>query len=522
LVIAFFGLAALAVFASLCPDALSSGDPAVYLDQMASHQFGGRTVHLGYLWLGAAYVSVFPATDLSLNLLHAVLGAVAVMLVGGITAQLTDRPATVGAACLTALVHLMVMNGATHAEVYVPQCVFLLAACLLAMRPSPGRPALLLIAVFLAMAVLITPSSLFLVPTLALLRPKLRDLILIFSLGALLTVLALSGSWDDYLLSPRGLLEVGEGIDLMTALQKEVYELFRGFGPLLAFLLAGVVAGLKRGVTDANSPLRRRFVVAVATLFVVNLVIGERFPDVPVQLPAYFLAMVLVALGVEWLPSLFDRLSVRRHRLSVSIVGAAVALVPMAALIAARPHSRPLSALPGPLMPVLAAVVAVAFAASAFYLVVTRPPAGQPRQTQPVIFILFLVCALATGSISIFWVIGENHEMLALKQNLIALEQQVPAETILVSTWTQGILFEHYTGREIYSGVFVDDRSLRIEPTMLDEVRADVVARFDRQLLEKAPVLVMTESTEALERLRESGYSSRPVAGYSYFTHGDR
>ena len=101
----------------------------------------------------------------------------------------------------------MVMEGAVHAEVYLPQCVFLLLVCLLLTRPVLRFPALLLASACLAMAVLITPSSLFLVPSLLILRPRLRDFALLSSIGGLLTVVALSGSWDDYLLSPRGLLQ---------------------------------------------------------------------------------------------------------------------------------------------------------------------------------------------------------------------------------------------------------------------------------------------------------------------------
>ena len=84
------GATAFVLYALLCPDALASGDPAVYLDQMVAQRFGGRTVHLGYLWLGAAYVWLFPTSDLAFNLLHAFMAAVAVMLVGGIAAQLTQ------------------------------------------------------------------------------------------------------------------------------------------------------------------------------------------------------------------------------------------------------------------------------------------------------------------------------------------------------------------------------------------------------------------------------------------------
>ena len=256
----------------------------------------------------------------------------------------------------------------------------------------------------------------------------------------------------------------------------------------------------------------------MVTAYVVHLAFGERFSDVPVQLPTYLLAMPLVAVAIERLPAALSSASGQR-RLGAAITGAVLALGPLAALRAVRPRSRPLSALPDLLLPGLLVLLALAFLASA-YLIAMRLSRTRRKTAEvaKVVGALFLLCALATASVSAWWMVGQNREMVTLKSRLLATGEQLEEETLLVSTWSQGILFEHYNDLEIYSGVFVEGTTLASDPATLNDVRLEEVARFEAQLDKHGPVLLMTESREATEKLAASGYRSRPLEGFTYFT----
>ena len=80
---------ALSLYACFVVDAFSSPDAAVYLQQIEQAEFSKRTVHLGYYWFGYLYGKFVPLSDLTFNLLHALIGGLAVATVYLFAASIT-------------------------------------------------------------------------------------------------------------------------------------------------------------------------------------------------------------------------------------------------------------------------------------------------------------------------------------------------------------------------------------------------------------------------------------------------
>jgi hypothetical protein len=95
---------------------------------------------------------------------------------------------------------------------------------------------------------------------------------------------------DNYLFGARGLSAAsGKDVDFMIASLKDGRDVFFGFFALTPFLIAGTVVGFREF---------RRFTLAIAGAWLVTFVFGEKFADVPVQLPVYCLAAILAGIGL--------------------------------------------------------------------------------------------------------------------------------------------------------------------------------------------------------------------------------
>jgi hypothetical protein len=181
--------------------------------------------------------------------------------------------------------YLFVYN-ALYAEVYMPQlCFFLLSLQLvLSHHPIFGGTAF-------ACAFLITPSSLFGLPCLmVVLRDKKP--IFYFSTAAFLVItIALAPHLDDYFFGGRGLLKaVQTRMSIHQALIKETKEFFSSFLLYLLFLVAGIM----HIITDKRF---RQLGIGIVSLWFVSFLFGERFGDVPTQLPTYALFCLIGGLG---------------------------------------------------------------------------------------------------------------------------------------------------------------------------------------------------------------------------------
>lgn len=311
-----------AAFALFTARGLQFGDAAMYAERIASLAPQEQPTHFGYFVMGIVFTRLLPVgPDYALNLMSALLGALCVGLVSSIAFTLTGRLAAgIGASCVLATMLLFALN-ATEAEVYVPQLFWFLLCvqCVLWNRPVASG-------LSFAAAMLVTPSTVFALPFLLLLRPKLRFVLTWTLIGVIVPLAVWVPQYKALLwgsVGPRGeapglLGAVGGHLSWPVSLSKEWTEL-RGFSVSLAFAVVGlaVIATSRRHVPLA---------IALLSLWFFPFLLAEKFSDVPVQMPLYGMVAVCAGVGFAW--SLH---AVRGRRpLGLLVVGALAAAVVIA------------------------------------------------------------------------------------------------------------------------------------------------------------------------------------------------
>ena len=302
-------LVLLLLHAWLVRDAIQNGDGAVYNDQIESRLVGIRTTHVGYILCGLVADRILPFdVERSVNLMCLAFasagGAAAFLIARSLGAS---RHVAAAAPLLVFAIHAY-LRGAVLAEVDVVACALILVAVASWLR---GR--VLVAGLSFGLAMLVTPVTAMSLPMLVLTvrgargaparwRAHLRD-VLVFAAVSLAVYAPLVGVfWHDYWYGGRGLLHAPrEPWDVAKHVARSVAFLTSSAGPWLWLGLAGVIAGAFSGAPLAPG---------VAAALLLTGLFGERFLDVPVQLPQL---CVLAAFTV----ALVSRLPTPRLRWSV-------------------------------------------------------------------------------------------------------------------------------------------------------------------------------------------------------------
>jgi hypothetical protein len=200
--------------------------------------------------------------------------------------------------------YLFVIN-AVYAEVYLPQLFFFLLALqfVLLQKAIPAGAAF-------ALSFLVTPSALFGLPCLLLMQRDKRAIAHLTITAFIIVMIALFPNLNDYFSGGRGLIKaVSSNLTIKDALVKEGREISMSLAWYAPLFLAG-------GVSLMNNNRLHRFGVALFSLWFFSFIFGEKFADVPVQLPAYALLSLVIGLGSNYLLTV----STKRNRLLFSTV----------------------------------------------------------------------------------------------------------------------------------------------------------------------------------------------------------
>ncbi len=289
--------ATFALFAPFVPDAFSNGDAVDYQTRIAHRALDTITIHRGYFLLGIAFTSVWPSphgiTDRELNFLSTVCGATSAVLAFAIAHALTRRivPSLAAAAVLVVIPEFA--EDAIFTEVYGPQVTCFLVAILFLVRGiAGGRERPIAASVALGAATLVTPSTVLSGPALLWLTRSVKTVLVIAGVTGAIIAASVVPSFHDWLLGDRGLMTAaGRSLTLVERIWKEKTEI-DGARAFLPFVLLALWRA-------RSSVAVRRFVLMVATLWVVTFFIGERFGDVPAQLPTWALLAVVAAVGLD-------------------------------------------------------------------------------------------------------------------------------------------------------------------------------------------------------------------------------
>jgi len=278
---------AFAALVWLVPSGFLNGDAPVYADRIDNLALSHTTVHIGYYLVGIVFTRMVPvSTPLALNLLGVVCGALSAGVVSSIAYTITRKTsASIVASAALLCLPVFALN-ALFAEIYVVQLVFFLAAVQFTLLGRPVAAGL-----SFALAILVTPSTVLAAPFFILLRPRARFVLIAAAAAAVPTAAIVLPGLRDYLWGDFGLLRLqARNVTPFSAPGKELTEL-GGVWALLLLAFSGI------GVwTLAASAKRRHLAWAIGALWLVTVLVGERYTDVPVQLPLY--AMLAVAAGI--------------------------------------------------------------------------------------------------------------------------------------------------------------------------------------------------------------------------------
>lgn len=285
LFVSFFGFM---ILAPLAPSGFQNGDAAVYAQQIETLSLGIRTVHIGYYLLGVAFRHLMPLNlDFALNILNTLLGALSAGIIVFIAYTITGSRIAAVASPIVLMTHFVFVKEACFAEVYVPQLFFFLLTVLFALWNMPISAGL-----SFGLAFLITPSTILATPFILLLRPQKGFIFLWVSIFAVVGILGVSPHLHDYLFGSRGLIKaLGSGMGRLSALMKEVREL-SCFSFFNLFILTGIIS-------LASSNNYRILAASLVFLWFFPFLFGEKFCDVPVQLPLYAVLSVVAGLGFD-------------------------------------------------------------------------------------------------------------------------------------------------------------------------------------------------------------------------------
>jgi hypothetical protein len=276
-------------FAWLCPRILSSGDAALYVQQIRHIDLTHRTVHLGYYLLGLPVIHLLPLPpDYALNLMGCFYAALSIAALFLITLSLTGSRLASFASCLIVLTNPLFTSNAVFAEVYGAQLFFFLLSIVLLLYNKPAFAGL-----FYAVSFLITPSAIF---GLAMLFPfrKDRSILSRFAISALLIIIAVvSPVASDYFIGGRGLLKASRAsLEISAVFLKEYHEFFSTMLWYAPFLIAGAIEMI-------SCRRYRDWGLTILGIWLFTFIAGERFGDVPVQLPAYAFICIVGGLGFQ-------------------------------------------------------------------------------------------------------------------------------------------------------------------------------------------------------------------------------
>ena len=481
------------ILANWAPLGLPNGDAAVYAQQIQQQRFDERSVHLGYyLWAAALNGFRDDFSDRALNLVSAGFGAATIGLLAWMSMLAVGSPLAGGVAAVVALGHLTLVENWVWAEVYGPQTFFLVAAFL-----AMGIGRSVVAGVLLANAVLISPSSLLLVPALCLLRPDWRSVMRLGVSGGAITLLAILPVWQDYFYGNRGLLKAsGVSVDIKMAVLKESVEVIFGVFAFLPFLALAFWALLRR-------QRLRPLLLVLGVLWAPSFFLGERFRDVPVQLTLWALLVPLIVLGAWELADQLERSrSAGARWLALWMAGGMWVLIPL--FLIARRQVDQLTTVPQHL--VIVGLVVGGALVGAWILAV---------KWRPIPHMLVVVAVAAV--INLTWVSlliqDENGAIDSYRSEVVALGKTAGPGYRVVGTWDRGILLEHYLFQRSYTDTWIN--LAQLEGRWGEEDRAAAWSSWQEAVEAGNEIWLLDNYPDQIQHLQQKGYGfDSPIGSF--------
>ncbi len=488
-------LVALLALASLCTEAFINGDAAVYAQQMKNLNFSDRSVHIGYYLLGAGFIRIFPGSDdYALNLMNCFLGALSVMLLYLITFVICHRHLAALISGLFLLTHYIFLENSVYAEVYTPQICLLLLSLLWWLLDRP-----VIAGLSFAFSFLITPSTIFALPFFFILRPRLRPLLLFCAVILVIAIATILPVYRDYFFGGRGLLKATHAsVDIGRALRKEGGEVFFSLFLCIPFVVAGLVELFGR----------RRFRplgIALLALWIVNLLFGEKFADVPVQLPTYVLLCLVGGLGVHLLLRISDN---KRYAAMLSAIILSVLTV---AVILIKTTKTPAQL--SVLLPIWFLAAIVSCAVLCMLAVTLTRFRGMRAQIITVGAVIFAV--VINGFVAFARIRAINKYHTGYRNTVIEMGKIARPDHLVIGDFTKTKLLEHYLFGESYTHYFTFTNIKVLSGFAGKEKRLEAVKKLNEAVAARRQIWVLGNYSGLFPALQRLGYKITQF-GYVY------
>ncbi len=476
-------LVAFAAFASLSTEALINGDTAVYLQQMKNLNFSNRSVHIGYYLLGAGFIHILPGSDdRAINLMNCFLGALSIMLLYLITFIICHRHLVALISGLFLLTHYIFLENSIYAEVYTPQICFLLLSLLWWLLDRPFVAGL-----SFAIGFLITPSTVFALPLFFILRPRLRPLVLFCATILAIAVAAIFPVYRDYFFGGRGLLKAAHApVDISQALRKEGGEIFFSLFLCILFVLIGLIEIFRQ---KRFRPLG----IALLALWIANLLFGEKFSDVPVQLPTYVLLCLVGGLGFHLL------LRISNNKPYGTILSGIILASLMITVILIKTKKTPAQV--SAFLPTWFLVMIVACMVLCILVTVLTKFRRIQAQVGIISAVIFVIATNGFIAFAKMKVMSNYHT--GYRNTIIEIGRAVGPDHLIIADFSRAKLFEHYLSpRPLPSYLNIN----ALMGKAGKEHQLETVRKLDEALAARRQIWVLGNYSGLLRGLQQSGY----------------
>lgn len=480
------------VFAFLAPNILATGDAVVYEKQILSLDFSYTTIHLGYFILAAPFLYVFKSSpDYVLNLANCFFGSLSVVVVY-LIASTVFRKQFIGIASGLLLFtnYLFVLNS-IYAEVYISQSFLLLLTFYLLLCRR-----VIVAGLIYALAVLVTPSSLFFAPLYLLISPNKRTLVYFVGTAFSVVAVILAPNLNDYLYGGRGLLRATDTqVVIHNAFLKELYEVYFGLFAIVPFVFTGFFLILRE-------KRLRIFILALSASWCMVFIFGERFGDVPAQLPNYAFLCILGARGIS---SIMDISSLKSKIVYVflPITLSFILLLLLDISIAAEAIKIAEVAISEKVWIANLFVFALIAVVSLLKNQINNLYSNVPT--------LFLALVLGINAFWVYKLVNlKNTSLLHYRDTVLRVDQFAAPDYIVVGSWNEGILFEHFVFQKTYTGRWISTEFLYGEPDATEPATKD---QWQNVIEQRNEIWILGYYPVVFDRLEKEGYVIEPFEG---------
>ena len=266
------------------------GDPVTYYQQVDDINLSERTTHWGYIFLGILFNSLSPfSTDFSMNLLSVFCGAIGIICLYTINLKYTKCKLSSFFSALVIATSSNYWLHSSYGNVYQIQTILIWSAFAIWIHGKSDYFSGFLF----ALSILTNPNAIFMTPLFLYNRISIKRIIKFSSVILVIYSIFLLVYWEDFLFSPRGVLEwfntdKYNQPDIRYLIVNSFLYIIKSFQYNSIYIVLGIVLML----FNFNKINRNLFYITILCIIGVFSMSRSQFPKL---LPLYVFCSILLA-----------------------------------------------------------------------------------------------------------------------------------------------------------------------------------------------------------------------------------